>query len=464
MQVAPGAVSVEGMGCINRFPHSTTTPQHDADNTCTNNDPEMAANAELLDLANLNPENDQVLLEATLVDNLYVEATPVNSVAGGSEHTVGSQKHKNMEELELTDIVKSGKAVRQLVLVLALLLCLGLAIVVPLVLVGTTAGDGDNIDSSVEQTATVPPTRRPPFHKILHPYVLEEIKRDPYSTEALANEWMQDDPNLETYSEDRLLQRFTLACFWYATNRENTWKRTDQWMSHSVSECDWYTVHPNKTICDENNVFRILNLTGNALKGTIPEALNLYGQVVVSDVSHNKLAGTIPSISERSKVFEVMDYSYNDFEGHFSVDFGISQISLRIFKIQHNRFGGTIPIEVAFMPNLTHVDATGNQFQGRLPDFFGVVEELEVIRMGGNLLGGTLSHTIGELSNLRELDLSGTSLSGALPVQLEQLPHLEVLNVANTSITGSIPQGLCDKKEAGHLTLGCGDGDTVQCC
>jgi myosin heavy subunit len=85
---------------------------------------------------------------------------------------------------------------------------------------------------------------------------------DPESYQSKAYTWLQADPALGGYSEERTLQRYAVACIYYATYAVRTlitdivneseeippgWKFTTGWLSNQT-ECDWLGL-----VCDEGD-------------------------------------------------------------------------------------------------------------------------------------------------------------------------------------------------------------------
>jgi hypothetical protein len=60
------------------------------------------------------------------------------------------------------------------------------------------------------------------------------------SPQSLALEWVLADPNLVHYDDQRILQRFALATFFYSTSGDQ-WNNQTYWLSYDRSECEWYS-------------------------------------------------------------------------------------------------------------------------------------------------------------------------------------------------------------------------------
>jgi len=121
------------------------------------------------------------------------------------------------------------------------------------------------------------------------------------SPQTKALEWMLLDPNLEDYPDWRIQQRFALATLYYATEGEESWVNTTNWLSYTEHECQWYVFtykammkflvdtttpgpgdvllqranHSNPCDGNEQGKFEFLWLLGNNLQGTTPPELFL---------------------------------------------------------------------------------------------------------------------------------------------------------------------------------------------
>ncbi|CAB9515545.1 Leucine Rich Repeat [Seminavis robusta] len=122
---------------------------------------------------------------------------------------------------------------------------------------------------------------------------LQRIEMDPFSPQALAFDWLIQDPFLfgGNYSSDsswRLPQRLALATLYFSLGGEG-WPIQDNWLSYDHDECTWdfpgsfYFDVPEltfalatKTPCDDTG--RYINprlISRNKVEGQIPEELDL---------------------------------------------------------------------------------------------------------------------------------------------------------------------------------------------
>lgn len=83
--------------------------------------------------------------------------------------------------------------------------------------------------------------------------------------------WLSGNGNLESYSDEKKIQRYALATLFYSTKGEN-WINNDDWLS-DFDECGWYST-ASWQVCS-NGAVEFLTLAENRLDGTIPGELGL---------------------------------------------------------------------------------------------------------------------------------------------------------------------------------------------
>jgi hypothetical protein len=123
---------------------------------------------------------------------------------------------------------------------------------------------------------------------------------DSNSYQSKALKWTQTDASNQgqsRWTRDRWVQRYALACVWYATNAVShaytdraygrgvvyPWYNDTNWLSTN-SECTWFRV-----TCDSNNAVLELSLYKNRLTGSLPPEISLLIQLAKLDVRSNKL-------------------------------------------------------------------------------------------------------------------------------------------------------------------------------
>ena len=143
-------------------------------------------------------------------------------------------------------------------------------------------------------------------------YTLASIVNDRQSAQSRALRWVLQDPFLEEYSDDRLVQRFALAAVYFSTGGDN-WLNNTNWIGRSkddyrVHECDYYaqdylfrshdgTAFYPRVVdhCNDGGLLQQLLLHKNGLQGTIPPELYLLTSLQMIKLYGNSLEGTISS-------------------------------------------------------------------------------------------------------------------------------------------------------------------------
>ena len=103
--------------------------------------------------------------------------------------------------------------------------------------------------------------------------------------QARAYSWIGDDPGIDSYNDQRLLQRFALACFYYSTDQN--WFDDTLWLSDD-HECDWYSdvLEP----C-QNDTFVTLAMSDHGIDGTLPPEIGLLvSRPQVSSIKDDQVA------------------------------------------------------------------------------------------------------------------------------------------------------------------------------
>ncbi|CAM0908837.1 unnamed protein product [Alopecurus aequalis] len=108
-----------------------------------------------------------------------------------------------------------------------------------------------------------------------------------------------------------------------------------------------------------------LNLSDNALAGWLPAALLAAPGLAVLGLANNYLAGELPAGGLGAQL-EVLDLSSNYFRGALPADFGGPR--LRVLNVSSNRLTGALPADLSdVVPANTTVDLSSNNFTGAVP-------------------------------------------------------------------------------------------------
>lgn len=260
-----------------------------------------------------------------------------------------TQRKKFKTQIVTVSFVFTGLAVLLVVILLILLLGLGIgddstadnrAV--------TSTASADNNNTSVPVSAEV-------YVKTLLPnYTLEAIVGSPEGPQALAYDWLVNDPFLfagnYTNADWRLVQRFALATLFFATSGHE-WDSQDSWLDYFVHECSWVFVESDflkyKEITElfsidsacgdgtqehtkaagsksskESEAFVALRLGKNNLQGSLPRELALLTSLQSIDFSLNALTGEIPSLALKGlSALSLVAMFFNELSGSIPLSF-----------------------------------------------------------------------------------------------------------------------------------------------
>jgi hypothetical protein len=92
--------------------------------------------------------------------------------------------------------------------------------------------------------------------------------------------------------EDRIVQRFALATFYYSTNGD-TWSdgAIDGWLDKEEHECKW---NSNQIGCLQGSEVDALDLLDRNLSGRLPIELGLLTELTALYLWYKELTGSIP--------------------------------------------------------------------------------------------------------------------------------------------------------------------------
>lgn len=203
-----------------------------------------------------------------------------------------------------------------------------------------------------------------------------------------------------------------------------------------------------------------LSLSQNYFTGSIPDGIGGFLSMKVLDLSHNKLSGSIPPKISGLRALTDLSLSANSFSGAIPDLDGLWQLNkldissnqllgglpklpinlvtlilaknilsgpissleklnrLQTIDLSNNRFSGVLSERVLTLPNVIHIDVSGNRFT-----------EIEEIMVSGrptklqdfdahkNQLRGTLPANLVSIDSLRDINLSQNQFNGVIPAE-----------------------------------------------
>ncbi|CAB9518889.1 Leucine Rich Repeat [Seminavis robusta] len=312
---------------------------------------------------------------------------------------------------------------------------------------------------------------------------------DPGSPQFRAFEWLLEDPNLPSYLDAHLRQKFALVSLYYATSGD-TWKDNTSWLDHSIDECEWYnapdfaqkalmdslyhghmsgfppSTEPPPPRCNEDGLYQHLWLDKNTLVGNLPEELYMLTSLQTLSLGYNQLEGSLGS-----RIGQLADLEglaiYDQPPGGIPSEIGLlsklrglllansnhqgplpSELwqltNLEHFVLfDHQQMQGTISTEVGMLSKLKWFAIDISDVSGTIPTELGQIETLEWILLGRNMLSGSIPSELGFYTSKQHIFLDGNDLVGTIPSELGLLTSLFRLSFWDNHITGTVPSELC---------------------
>jgi len=229
------------------------------------------------------------------------------------------------------------------------------------------------------------------------------------SPQQNAFNWIVDEDSAQLCpDDDNLIQRYTLAVFYYSTNGDD-WKEcnapsdfdSQASIAAANSACTSTTV--NATTIFPNDV-RGTNAWLTSESECTWGGVSCYssgtneGRVNVIEFENNDLSGVLPSEMEQ------LD-------------------AMRFFALERGSISGPIPSSYGNFNSLLLLDFDFNQLTGTIPDSLWSLTALRQLDLNDNQLVGTLSEDIGDLRQLRFFQIDNNNLEGMIPATLGDIPN-----------------------------------------
>jgi Leucine-rich repeat (LRR) protein len=250
---------------------------------------------------------------------------------------------------------------------------------------------------------------------------LEEDFANPLSPQYLAFEWLSNNGNLNFFSDEKNMQRFVLATFYFSTNGDD-WTNKDLWLTDE-DECNWYSSNIYLSQCNELGYYRYLELNFNGLSGTIPSELALLSDSLT-----------------RIDLMQDEDASAQVITGHMPSELGALAL-LESISLGENDLSGRIPTEFGKWSLASFLDLKNNNLIDEIPSEIGLLVALSSLNLENNHLS-VIPSEIGNLRLLRDLDLARNEFGGSIPKEIGNLVVLTSLDLGNNLIIGTIPTEL----------------------
>ena len=312
-------------------------------------------------------DDDTVAASFVLPDDATSNLVQARSVPQDDDGTIGYADPVDLEAAQRRALAKKLEQNRRnwYWCSLAAFFCLVVFVVVVVVFYFAADDGAYETDGAHGDSAT--PSLLIPLDLVLPDFTMAAITASPDSPQALAYEWMLNDPYRSSYTDQRLYQRFALVTLFYATNGTG-WSNNKNWLSYRVRECDWEIMPLDKM---RNSMTPL-----------------------------NEIHPTACDTESNSTVVQHLGLNNNNLYGSLPPELSLLSSSLQVLTLRENHFFGTIPSEFGRLSELRHVNMyqplPRSELSGTLPSEIGLWSHLSIIWLGEHvLLNGTLPSEIG---------------------------------------------------------------------
>ncbi|XP_075522152.1 uncharacterized protein LOC142555261 [Primulina tabacum] len=170
---------------------------------------------------------------------------------------------------------------------------------------------------------------------------------------------------------------------------------------------------------------KVLDLSENGFKGSVPESIGNLTDLLKLDLSYNEFSGRIPEMIKNLNSLEFLDLSYNRF-GHFGVPLFLSELpSLKEVYLSGNFLGGQIPEKWGNLGGILGIGLSGVGLFGNIPKSMGMtLKKVCYLGLDNNMLEGIVPEEFGALEFVTELNLENNNLTGRVPFSADLVSKL----------------------------------------
>lgn len=183
-----------------------------------------------------------------------------------------------------------------------------------------------------------------------------------------------------------------------------------------------------------------LTLPRNNLAGELPDAIGLFKNLKILDLSSNHLTGKLPDPILSLGNLNILNLSGNSMDFPFPWNIG-NLSALTSLNFSGNTLGGTIPASLIQLTRLQELFLENCGMSGSIHSSQFEIESLTHLSLCNNNLSGSF-HCSDKFLNLQTLNLSHNRLFCTLTPAFGLLPKLENLNLSYNLLIGCIPATL----------------------
>ncbi|KAF6150126.1 hypothetical protein GIB67_004220, partial [Kingdonia uniflora] len=217
-----------------------------------------------------------------------------------------------------------------------------------------------------------------------------------------------------------------------------TISNSSSYFNKTTTPCTWSGIFCNNA----GNVVK-LNVSNLGLQGTLFNfKFSSFPYLTTLDLSSNALFGTIPAHIANLSQITSLRFSNNTLSGEIPREIGLLTNLVFLF-IDQNMLYGSIPPEIGNLKSLDNLEINTNNLSGAIPASLGNLSDLTILYLWENQLSGSIPPEIGNLKFLVDLELTNNILTGSIPPHIGNLTNLKFLDLPCNTFSGNLPQNLC---------------------
>jgi hypothetical protein len=167
----------------------------------------------------------------------------------------------------------------------------------------------------------------------------------------------------------RISQRYALLTLFFQQTAGAQWADTTGWLVNA-NECTWFGISCTNIDFGGTLGFQIvvskIELSGNIMKGSIPQDVGLLNAITSFSAASNTLTGTLPASIGQWTALTNFAVNDNALAGTLPTSIG-QWTALRNFIVFNNALTGTIPTSIVNWKPVEIAYFDGNQFTGSVP-------------------------------------------------------------------------------------------------
>lgn len=187
----------------------------------------------------------------------------------------------------------------------------------------------------------------------------------------------------------------------------------------------------------------VVDYSNNNFTSSIPNDIgNSVTFTIFFSLSNNSITGVIPDTLCRAKNLLVLDLSKNKLSGKMPACLIKMSETLGVLNLRGNNLNGTLSITFPGNCGLQTLDLNGNQLVGKVPKSLANCTKLEILDLGNNNISDTFPCWLKNISSLRVLVLRSNSFYGNITCREndDSWPKLQIVDLASNNFGGRIPQ------------------------